>query len=139
MSSDLNRSSPTTYLSCLDSACRSETSLVLRQRLFSNVELSIIGPQFFSHPPRYGKLPTPPVSPSDGLAYTLTTALGIGSCIFTFAGMIVTSILFQVYIMWLNKNRALVRLQAENALQGRLETGFENLTDKENPLFLYVY
>ena len=103
------------------------------------MELSIIGPQFFSHPPRYGKPPTPTVSPSDGLAYTLTTALGIGSCIFTFAGMIVTSILFQIYIMWLNKKRAPVRLQAENALQGRLETGFENLTDKENPLFLYVY
>ena len=64
MTSDLNRSSPTTYLSCLASACQSEFSLVLRQMISPNVELSIIGPQFFSHPPRYGKSATPTVSSS---------------------------------------------------------------------------
>ena len=72
-------------------------------------------------------------------AYTLLAALGIGSCIFTFAGMIVTSIFFQIYIMWVNKKRAPMRKEAEGVIEGRLETGFENLTDKENPLFVYVY
>ncbi len=53
--------------------------------------------------------------------------------------MIVTAILFQIYIMWLNKKRAPTRKAAEAVLEGRLETGFEDLTDKENPLFEYVY
>ena len=65
--------------------------------------------------------------------------LGIGSCIFTFAGMIVVSVLFQIYIMWLNKRRAPARAAAKAVLEGRAETGFEDLTDKENPLFEYVY
>lgn len=73
------------------------------------------------------------------LANTPISALGIGSCIFTFAGMIVTSILFRLYIMWLNKKRAPARKAASGLLEGRLETGFEGLTDKENPLFEYVY
>jgi len=80
---------------------------------------NIIGPKLFTTPPRY--------------------YLGIGSCIFAFAGMIVVSILFQVYIMWLNKTRVGERKAALAVLEGRLETGFEDLTDKQNPLFVYVY
>jgi hypothetical protein len=53
--------------------------------------------------------------------------------------MIVVSILFQIYIMWLNKKRAPMRQEALAVLEGKLETGFEDLADKENPLFLYVY
>jgi hypothetical protein len=53
--------------------------------------------------------------------------------------MIVVSALFQVYIMWLNKKRAPERKAALAVLEGRLETGFEDLTDKQNPLFVYVY
>lgn len=53
--------------------------------------------------------------------------------------MIVVSVLFQVYVMWLNKRRASTREAAKGVLDGRVETGFEDLTDKENPLFEYVY
>lgn len=65
--------------------------------------------------------------------------LGIGSCIFTFAGMIVTAVVFQIHVMHMNKKRAPQRREAEIALGGRLENGFEDLTDKENSLFEYVY
>jgi hypothetical protein len=41
--------------------------------------------------------------------------------------------------MWLNRKRAPMRPEALTALEGKLATGFEDLTDKENPLFLYVY
>lgn len=53
--------------------------------------------------------------------------------------MIVVGILFQVYIVWLNKKRAPAREAAKAILEGRAETGFEDLTDRENPLFEYVY
>jgi hypothetical protein len=69
----------------------------------------------------------------------LFPGLGIGSTIFTFAAMIVTAVVFRYYMVWLNKRRAPAREVALASLEGRKETGFENLTDKENPLFLYVY
>lgn len=53
--------------------------------------------------------------------------------------MIVTAVLFQVYAMWLNKKRASTRDAAKEVLEGRVETGFEDLTDVKNPLFEYVY
>ena len=53
--------------------------------------------------------------------------------------MIVTTALFQLYIMRKNKRNEPRRRAAEEVLVGRLETGFEDLTDKENPLFEYVY
>lgn len=82
---------------------------------------NIIGPQFFktNQKPRY--------------------ALGIGSTIFGFAGMIFTVMVFRFYMIWLNKKRAPARELALISLVGRKETGFENLTDRENPLFVYVY
>lgn len=66
-------------------------------------------------------------------------ALGIGSTIFAFAGMIFTVVVFQVYVIYLNKKRAPAREIALAQLAGKRETGFEDLTDKENPLFVYVY
>ncbi|RDL32483.1 putative transporter [Venustampulla echinocandica] len=82
---------------------------------------NIIAPQFFltSQQPRYG--------------------LGIGSTIFAFAAMTVTALVFRFYMIWLNKKRAPAREAALATLEGRRETGFENLTDRENPLFVYVY
>jgi hypothetical protein len=68
-----------------------------------------------------------------------TVALGIGSTIFGFGGMIITVLVFQFYMIWLNKKRAPARELALAALVGKKETGFENLTDRENPLFVYVY
>ena len=65
--------------------------------------------------------------------------LGIGSTIFAFAGMTVVALIFRFYMRWLNKKRAPARELALAALGGRKETGFEDLTDRENPLFLYVY
>jgi hypothetical protein len=53
--------------------------------------------------------------------------------------MIVVSALFQIYIIRLNKKREPARKAAMAILEGRLETGFEDLTDRENPLFVYVY
>lgn len=66
-------------------------------------------------------------------------ALGIGSTIFAFAGMIFTVLVFRFYMVWLNKKRAPAREAALASLEGRKETGFEDLTDRENPLFVYVY
>ncbi|KAH6675067.1 MFS transporter [Halenospora varia] len=82
---------------------------------------NIIAPQFFktNQKPRY--------------------PLGIGSTIFGFAGMIFTIMVFRFYVVWLNKKRAPMREQALAAFEGRREQGFEDLTDRENPLFLYVY
>lgn len=50
-----------------------------------------------------------------------------------------TAVLFQIYMMWLNRKRAETRDAAKGILEGRVETGFEDLTDKDNPLFEYVY
>jgi hypothetical protein len=53
--------------------------------------------------------------------------------------MIVTAIIFQLHVMHINKKRAPQRREAEIALGGRIENGFEDLTDGENALFEYVY
>jgi hypothetical protein len=117
-----------------------EVSISVSSRMpITNETCSVIGPQFFNKPPHYSKPSTPTSTLHTFFAYTLISELGIGSCIFTFAGMIVTAVLFQIYIMRLNQKRAPIRDQALAVLEGRLETGFEDLTDKENPLFVYVY
>jgi len=122
----------------LDFVSRSEVLITSRTPI-TNKACSVIGPQFFNKPPHYSKLWTPTSTLHNLFAHTLFAELGIGSCVFTFAGMIVTAVLFQIYIMRLNKKRAPMREQALAVLEGRLETGFEDLTDKENPLFIYVY
>ncbi|CAK7223150.1 hypothetical protein SBRCBS47491_005107 [Sporothrix bragantina] len=84
---------------------------------------NIIGPQFFltRQKPRY--------------------RLGIGSCLVSFAILIALCIVLRFYLMWENKKRAAVRAEAERQMQeeGNTQYEFRNLTDKENPLFVYVY
>lgn len=51
--------------------------------------------------------------------------------------------MLRFYLMWENKKRASVREAAEHQQQDdgqdHSHYDFRNLTDKENPLFVYVY
>ncbi|KAL6241218.1 hypothetical protein RBB50_011897 [Rhinocladiella similis] len=84
---------------------------------------NIIGPQFFkpSQQPRYG--------------------LGIGACLVSFAILIVTLIGVRVYLVLQNKRRESTRQQMSGQVEDHAtsEFDFKNLTDKQNPLFVYAY
>lgn len=84
---------------------------------------SIIGPQFFlpSQEPRY--------------------RLGIGSCLVSFAILIASSVFLRYWLVWQNKKRATTREAVERQCSEAdlAQYAFRNLTDKENPLFVYVY
>lgn len=59
----------------------------------------------------------------------------------SFAILIVTTICIRYYLAWQNKVRTDVRHQVElqNSEAEASQYDFKNLTDKENPLFVYVY
>ncbi|KAK6385596.1 uncharacterized protein PV06_08172 [Exophiala oligosperma] len=84
---------------------------------------NIIGPQFFkpSQQPRYG--------------------LGIGACLVSFAILIVMLIGVRIYLVFQNKRRDITRQQIHGQVEDHTTTEFDfkNLTDKQNPLFVYAY
>ncbi|KIW12276.1 hypothetical protein PV08_09553 [Exophiala spinifera] len=84
---------------------------------------NIIGPQFFkpSQQPRYG--------------------LGIGACMVSFAVLIVMLISLRIFLVFQNKRRESTRLQLSEQAEDHTMTEFDfkNLTDKQNPLFVYAY
>ncbi|KAJ6447308.1 MFS transporter, ACS family, allantoate permease [Purpureocillium lavendulum] len=84
---------------------------------------NIIGPQFFKteQQPRY--------------------PLGMGSCLVSFAILILMTVALRFYLVWQNKSRASARqaMEESNTEEELAQYGFRNLTDKENPMFVYVY
>ncbi|KAL2434582.1 putative transporter [Exophiala dermatitidis] len=84
---------------------------------------NIIGPQFFktAQQPRYG--------------------LGIGACLVSFALLIVILIGFRFYLMWQNRRRESTRIEMSGLTDDHATTEFDfkNLTDKQNPLFIYTF
>ncbi|KAH8649204.1 MFS transporter [Xylariales sp. PMI_506] len=63
--------------------------------------------------------------------------LGIGSMVVSLALCVVSYVGVMVYLRWLNKTREAARVAAEESAPENIE--FMDLTDKENPLFVYVY
>lgn len=68
-------------------------------------------------------------------------ALGIGSCLVSFAILIGITIALRFYLIWQNKLRASARhaVEESSSQEDLARYGFRNLSDKQNPLFVYVY
>ncbi|KAH9907175.1 MFS transporter [Xylariomycetidae sp. FL2044] len=64
-------------------------------------------------------------------------ALGIGSLVVSLGLSVVSYLLAKFYLAWLNKKREPARLAAVDTAPENIE--FMDLTDKQNPLFVYVY
>jgi len=65
----------------------------------------------------------------------------MGSCLVSFAILIVMTVCLRFYLVWQNKSRASARqaLEEISTEEELAQYGFRNLTDKENPMFVYVY
>jgi hypothetical protein len=61
----------------------------------------------------------------------------MGSLVVSLALCIVAYLGARFYLMWLNKSREAARLAAIDSAPENIE--FMDLTDKHNPLFVYVY
>lgn len=72
---------------------------------------------------------------------TKVPGLGIGACLVSFAILIVTLIGVRVYLVLQNKRRESTRQQMSGQVEDHAtsEFDFKNLTDKQNPLFVYAY
>lgn len=119
----------------LGSQLESMCILILSLWILSLTRLSIAAPQFYkaSQAPRYGQF-------SLCSSLTLLTdfaGLGIGSLCVSLGLCLITYSILCFYLMRENKKRGPARLAAMETAPDNIE--FLDLTDKENPLFVYVY
>jgi MFS transporter, ACS family, allantoate permease len=99
---------------------------------------NVAAPQFYktSQAPRYGMMPCTLVWGNHGLTQTVL-GLGIGSLCVSLGLCFITYIALWLYLVWQNKRRTPARLAAMETAPDNIE--FMDLTDKQNPLFVYVY
>ncbi len=97
---------------------------------------SIAAPQFYkaSQAPRYGILCFPSIL---NLLIVHFTGLGIGSLCVSLGLCLITYTILCFYLIRENKKREPARIAAMQNAPENIE--FLDLTDKENPLFVYVY
>jgi hypothetical protein len=63
----------------------------------------------------------------------------MGSLVLSLALCIVFYVVLMVYLKWQNKRREPARLAAQHSGTTPENIEFLDLTDKENPIFVYVY